>query len=86
MLLMNSFDIELMHPCDQIIQIIRRIYHKGMTTTSGGNVSIIDDEGDIWITPSGIDKGSVRVADINCIRKDGTITGINKPSCEFPQC
>ena len=30
-----------------------------MTTTSGGNLSIRDDNGDVWITPSGIDKGSL---------------------------
>jgi ribulose-5-phosphate 4-epimerase/fuculose-1-phosphate aldolase len=28
-----------------------------MTTTSGGNLSIRDENGDMWITPSGIDKG-----------------------------
>jgi L-fuculose-phosphate aldolase len=82
--MMNSFDVKLMHPRDQIVLIINRIYHKGMTTTSGGNVSIIDDQGDIWITPSGIDKGTLQAADINCIRKDGTITGNHQPSCEFP--
>lgn len=81
---MNSLDIKLMHPRDQIILIISRIYHKGMTTTSGGNVSIIDDQGDVWITPSGIDKGNLRPEDINCIKADGTITGKHKPSSEFP--
>ena len=81
---MNSFDIKLMHPRDQIVLIINRIYNKGMTTTSGGNVSIIDDQGDIWITPSGIDKGNLRPGDINCIKADGIITGKHKPSSEFP--
>jgi L-fuculose-phosphate aldolase len=81
---MSSLDIRLMHPRDQIVLIISRIYRKGMTTTSGGNVSIIDDKGDIWITPSGIDKGTLRAEDINCIKADGTITGKHKPSSEFP--
>jgi L-fuculose-phosphate aldolase len=81
---MGSLDIKLMHPRDQIVLIISRIYRKGMTTTSGGNVSIIDDQGDIWITPSGIDKGSLRAEDINCIKADGTILGKHKPSSEFP--
>ena len=81
---MSSLDIRLMHPRDQIIVIISRIYKKGMTTTSGGNVSIIDDQGDIWITPSGIDKGNLRAEDINCIKADGTITGKHKPSSEYP--
>ena len=56
---MSSLDIRLMHPRDQIVLIISRIYRKGMTTTSGGNISIIDDQGDIWITPSAIDKGTL---------------------------
>ena len=81
---MSSLDIRLMHPRDQIVLIISRIYRKGLTTTSGGNVSIIDDQGDIWITPSAIDKGTLRAEDINCIKADGTITGKHKPSSEFP--
>jgi len=55
-----------------------------MTTTSGGNISIIDDNGDIWVTPSAIDKGSLRAIDIMCVKKDGTIEGKHKPSSEFP--
>lgn len=41
-----------MHPRDQIIMIIDKIYKGGLTTTSGGNISIIDDNGDVWVTPS----------------------------------
>ncbi|NWJ50146.1 MAG: class II aldolase/adducin family protein [Bacteroidetes bacterium] len=74
----------LMHPRDQIALIISRIYRRGMTTTSGGNISVIDEYGDIWITPSGIDKGTLTPADINCVKKDGTIIGKHKPSSEFP--
>ena len=69
----------LMHPRDQIALIISRIYRRGMTTTSGGNISVIDEYGDIWITPSGIDKGTLTPADINCVKKDGTIIGKHKP-------
>ena len=42
----------------------RRICRSGMTTTSGGNISIRDENGNIWITPSGIDKGSLTAKDI----------------------
>jgi L-fuculose-phosphate aldolase len=79
-----SQKIKLVHPRDQITQIISRIYKRGMTTTSGGNISIIDDEGHIWVTPSAIDKGSLRASDIICVKKDGTIEGKHKPSSEFP--
>lgn len=75
---------ELLHPADQIVMIMERIYRYGMTTTSGGNISILDDNGDIWITPSGIDKGSLRRNDIIRVKPDGTIEGIHKPSVELP--
>lgn len=76
--------LNLVHPRDQITSIIGRIYRRGMTTTSGGNISLIDDNGDIWVTPSAIDKGSLRASDIMCVKKDGTIEGKHKPSSEFP--
>ena len=75
---------KLVHPRNQITEVIDRIYKRGMTTTSGGNISIIDDKGDIWVTPSAIDKGSLRASDIICVKKDGTIIGKHKPSSEFP--
>jgi len=81
---MDKLDPVLQHPRDQITAIIRRIYNAGMTTTSGGNISIIDNEGNIWVTPSAIDKGSLQRKDIVCVKKDGTVVGHYKPSSEFP--
>ena len=81
---MNQLDINLMHPVEQINVIIGRIYRSGMTTTSGGNISIKDENGDIWITPSAVDKGSLTTKDIVCVKKDGSIVGLHKPSSEFP--
>ncbi len=81
---MKKLDTELMHPRDQITMIIDKIYRSGLTTTSGGNVSIMDESGDMWVTPSAIDKGSLRASDIVVVRKDGTIEGRHKPSSEYP--
>ena len=81
---MNDLDIELMHPRDQIITVISRIYNRGLTTTSGGNISIMDENGDMWVTPSAIDKGTLRASDIIQVKKDGTIIGKHKPSSEYP--
>lgn len=81
---MNKIDTLLQHPSDQITEIIKRIYHAGMTTTSGGNISIKDSEGSIWITPSAIDKGSLRPSDIVCVTSSGEVEGRHKPSSEFP--
>ncbi|MCB8924105.1 MAG: class II aldolase/adducin family protein [Ardenticatenaceae bacterium] len=77
-------NFQLLHPRDQLVAIMNRIYHNGMTTLSGGNLSIKDDNGDIWITPSGIDKGKLTPKDIMCVQADGTIIGPHRPSIEFP--
>ena len=81
---MKKLDTKLIHPRDQITLIIDKIYKSGLTTTSGGNVSIIDESGDIWVTPSAIDKGSLRASDIVIVRKEGAIEGRHKPSSEYP--
>lgn len=79
-----NLDTKIMHPRDQVILAISRIYQRGLTTTSGGNISIIDENGDIWVTPSAIDKGSLRRSDIVCVRNNGKVEGRHKPSSEFP--
>ena len=76
--------VDVMHPADQIITIMERIYGYGMTTTSGGNLSIMDESGDIWITPSGIDKGSLTRDDIMRVTPSGEVIGRHKPSIELP--
>ncbi len=75
---------ELSHPADQIVMIMERIYGYGMTTTSGGNLSIKDDNGDIWITPASVDKGSLTSKDVVQIKPDGTVIGKHRPSSELP--
>ncbi|MBE5766919.1 MAG: class II aldolase/adducin family protein [Clostridiales bacterium] len=75
---------DLLHPADQIVMLMDRIYSYGMTTTSGGNLSILDSNGDIWISPSGIDKGSLTRQDIVVVHPDGSMEGIHKPSVELP--
>ncbi len=77
-------NFELLHPADQLVMIMDRIYRCGMTTTSGGNLSIKDQNGDIWITPSGIDKGTLTRADIIRVTPGGEIIGVHKPSVELP--
>ena len=75
---------ELLHPADQLVMMMNRIYYRGMTTTSGGNLSIRDANGDMWITPSGIDKGMLTRDDIMRVKADGTIEGRHRPSVEYP--
>jgi L-fuculose-phosphate aldolase len=75
---------EYLHPRDELAVTLERIYNYKMTTTSGGNLSIIDENGDIWITPARVDKGELDPKDIVCVRKDGTVDGLHPPSSEFP--
>ncbi len=77
-------NISYMHPADQLVMFMQRIYDRGLTTTSGGNLSIMDKDGNIWITPASVDKGSLTRNDIVCVKPDGTVEGNHKPSSEFP--
>ncbi len=74
----------LIHPRDAIIQTMDRIYRYRMTTTSGGNLSIRDESGDVWISPARVDKGNLTRGDIVCVRSGGTVDGLHPPSSEFP--
>ncbi len=75
---------EYLHPRDELVLTMQRIYRYKMTTTSGGNLSILDENGDIWITPTGVDKGTLTANDIVCVRADGRIEGLHRPSSEYP--
>ena len=77
-------NINYIHPADQLVMFMQRIYDRGLTTTSGGNLSIMDSDGNIWITPAGVDKGTLSRKDIICVRPDGTCEGPHRPSSELP--
>jgi L-fuculose-phosphate aldolase len=75
---------DLIHPAERLVQAMDRIYKYRMTTTSGGNLSIRDDDGSIWITPARVDKGALKIEDIVRVAADGSTHGRHKPSSEFP--
>ena len=77
-------EMSWLHPREELVATMQRIYRHKMTTTSGGNLSILDPEGGIWITPSRVDKGSLQPSDIVCVKPDGTREGLHPPSSEFP--
>jgi L-fuculose-phosphate aldolase len=77
-------DRQLIHPRDQVAEVMERIYGYGMTTTSGGNLSVRDSDGDIWITPGGHDKGALSAGDVVCVHTDGSTSGLHRPSSELP--
>ncbi|HVU35714.1 MAG TPA: class II aldolase/adducin family protein [Opitutaceae bacterium] len=73
-----------LHPREELVETMRRIYRYKMTTTSGGNLSILDSDGGIWITPSRVDKGSLQPSDVVRVLPDGSREGLHPPSSEFP--
>jgi L-fuculose-phosphate aldolase len=67
----------------EVAAFMRRLYRQGLTTTSGGNISIRISEDIILITPSATDKGRMKWKDVGIV----TILGENltiklKPSME----
>ena len=74
----------LIHPRDELMHTMERIYRYRMTTTSGGNLSVREGSGDVWITPARIDKGNLTRHDIVCVGADGSSEGPHPPSSEFP--
>jgi L-fuculose-phosphate aldolase len=73
-----------LHPRDEILAAMERIYTYRMTTTSGGNISVREPGGSLWITPARVDKGSLRREDIVLVRPGGEIEGLHPPSSELP--
>ncbi len=73
-----------LHPRDEIMEMMQRIYRYDMTTTSGGNISLRDEDGSIWITPARVDKGNLKREDIICVKSNGEVVGPHPPSSEFP--
>lgn len=79
-------NFSLKPPGEQIAEVMTRIYRGGMTTASGGNISLREENGNIWTTPGGIDKGSLTPEDIVCIKADGSVQGKHDygPTSELP--
>lgn len=81
---MELTDTNWLHPREELVATMQRIYRYRMTTTSGGNLSILDAEGGIWITPARVDKGALTPADIVRVLPDDRREGVHPPSSEFP--
>ncbi len=76
--------IPVIHPRDELLALMQRIYEHRMTTTLGGNISLKDESGDVWITPSRVDKGALTRSDMVRVRPDGSTEGTRRPSSEMP--
>lgn len=72
------------HPAQQVADFMRRVYYQDMTTSSGGNITLVDGEGNRWVTPAAIDKAALQAHDILCIAPDGTMQAPHPISSEYP--
>lgn len=67
----------------EVAQFMRRLYKRGLTTASGGNISV-RCSGGILITPSSLDKGRIKSRQVGLIAVDGqNLTPGLKPSIEY---
>jgi L-fuculose-phosphate aldolase len=65
-----------------VARFMRRLYNRGLTTTSGGNISVRLEKG-IFITPSALDKGLIRGKQVGMLTYDRkNLTPQLKPSIE----
>lgn len=68
---------------ERIAYFMRRLYRMGLTTTSGGNISLRCPDGHVLLTPSALDKGELRADEILLARLDGeNLTPHLKPTLE----
>jgi L-fuculose-phosphate aldolase len=68
---------------EQLSTVMTRIYNEGLTTPSGGNLSVLDDDGGLWVTPSLLDKGRLGPEMMVKIAADGSWSGPIKPTSEW---
>ncbi|HNQ69116.1 MAG TPA: class II aldolase/adducin family protein [Bacteroidales bacterium] len=69
--------------CKTVAAIMRRLYKQNLTTSSGGNVSMKNSDGFVFITASRTDKSSIKWKDIIVIDSTGkNMTPDLKPSME----
>jgi len=66
-----------------VAYFMRRLYAQGLTSCSGGNISLRVDDETILITPSALDKGELLPEQVVAMKMDGTVlTPGLKPTIE----
>jgi L-fuculose-phosphate aldolase len=67
----------------EVARFMRRLYRQGLTTTSGGNISLKASDDIIVITPSATDKGRMKWREVGIMTIEGdNLTPELKPSIE----
>lgn len=70
---------------EDIVNVMRNLYRRGLVSALSGNASIrVPGTNHIWITPTGVFKGGLRVEDLVKIDLNGNVVdGSRKPSSEW---
>ena len=72
-------------PRERLMQAIRKLTRRGILDASSGNISLRDNAGRIFVTPSGIDYDDLEPRDLVEIDLDDTVVdGIYPASSEWP--
>ena len=68
----------------QVIDVCRRLYERGLIAAGDGNVSVKLDSERVLVTPSGFHKGLMKPEDLIITDLQGRrLKGLHKPSSEF---
>ena len=82
---MASLEESLLPPKERLVLCLARLYKHCLTTTTGGNLSLVDEDGVLYITPSGGDKAIVPPSDVAmCNSNMDMFEGPRRPSIETP--
>ena len=80
---MSDMKNKFMEQRETVARFMRRLYERGLTTTSGGNISIRVDARYVLITASKFDKGTLTGSQVGVLSIDGeNLTPELPPSIE----
>ena len=68
---------------EKICEFGKSMFDRGLTHGSTGNISALNDDGDLLVTPTGFSFGRLIPEDIVKVTSSGNIIGKNKPTKEL---
>ena len=72
-----------LHPAEEICYVMKRAYERNMVSAAGGCLSIRDQDGIMWISPTSQDKGDLKPEMIARYNMDGELLTEYKGSMEW---